>query len=87
MTEPSVERIAAVHARIARLEADLTSARAELVELESDIVSGPRTSAAVARVTAKSTNAEKVALFRKRFEGRQDVYALPWVSRRTGKKG
>lgn len=36
-------------------------------------------------MSASSSSAEKVALFP--GAGRDDVYALPWESRRTGKKG
>ncbi len=55
----------------------------------SRVATGAADNEAVARgaVTKDSSPAEKLALFRNRFVGREDAYALPWVSRRTGKKG
>jgi len=38
-------------------------------------------------VSQSSSSSEKVALFRSLFVGRDDVYATPWSSQRTGKKG
>lgn len=40
-----------------------------------------------ARVDTSSRAAEKVALVRSLFRGREDVYALHWESARTGKSG
>ena len=91
-------RLTAARDRVARLKLDLAEARAELQVLE-DVASkalqvvGIHTRAddeavaVAAAVTAESSSAEKVALFRRRFAGRADVYAQRWVSRRTGKSG
>jgi hypothetical protein len=38
-------------------------------------------------VEARSATADKIALFRTLFRGREDVYPVLWVSERTGKKG
>lgn len=84
--------------RTERLERELSEIRALLGELERR---GPTTSMPAAApqadlgagadggpsVTRDSPPAEKLTLFRARFRGRDDVYALPWESRRTGKKG
>lgn len=40
-----------------------------------------------ARLDSGASAAEKVALFRSLFRGREDVYALRWESARTGKSG
>ncbi len=55
----------------------------------SRVAIGAAANEVVARsaVTKDSSPADKLALFRNRFAGREDAYALPWVSRRTGKKG
>lgn len=55
----------------------------------SRVAIGAAANKVVARsaVTKDSSPADKLALFRNRFAGREDAYALPWVSRRTGKKG
>jgi hypothetical protein len=38
-------------------------------------------------ISADSPAEAKIALFRSRFAGREDVYALRWESARTGKSG
>jgi len=38
-------------------------------------------------LTADSSSAEKIALFRNLFRGREDVYAVFWTNERSGKKG
>lgn len=77
--------------RVRLLEQQLELARAEFERLESAADSLRTESGSAARlsatVTALSSPAEKLALFRARFVGRHDVYALPWVSRKTGRKG
>lgn len=94
-------RLSAARDRVRRLERELAAARAELREIERasepDVplsaqptrTAGLRLASPTAHspVTKDSSPAEKLALFRRRFAGRDDAYALPWVSRRTGKKG
>jgi superfamily II DNA or RNA helicase len=41
----------------------------------------------IASVTKDSSSAEKIALFRYLFKGREDVYAIRWESRKSGKSG
>jgi len=41
----------------------------------------------IASLTADSTSAEKIALFRDLFRGRDDVFAVYWVNEGNGKKG
>src|SRR6266576_4620938 len=38
-------------------------------------------------LTTDSATADKIALFRNLFRGRDDVYAVFWSNERTGKKG
>ena len=90
------DRLAAARERVRRLERELVSARRDLAEIEQE---GTAQTEPAARsfsrngsehapaVTAQSSPEQKLALFRARFAGRADAYALPWVSRRTGKKG
>jgi superfamily II DNA or RNA helicase len=75
--------------RILRLERELSEARRELATLESGASHGGEAASigGAPAVTATSSTVDKIALFRSRFAGRDDAYALPWVSRRTGKKG
>ncbi len=42
---------------------------------------------AIASVTGESSAAEKIALFRRLFAGRTDVFPLRWENRNTGKSG
>lgn len=93
-----MNEIETARARVAALEHELASSRELLRSLERERSNasalGPSpandedfSAAAVGRVTARSTSAEKLALFRARFIGRDDVYALRWISSRTGKSG
>ena len=87
------EQLRLAQERVRRLEQELASARRDLDELVSAAASPDRVPSAqraaipASTVSASSSSAEKVALFRARFSGREDAYALPWESRRTGKKG
>jgi superfamily II DNA or RNA helicase len=86
-------RIEQERARIAELERELRLARVRLRHVESE----PLTVAEAApdRVLAARgepggrapTAAEKVALFRSLFRGREDVFPKLWVNRSTGRKG
>ncbi|XPP27753.1 MAG: TOTE conflict system archaeo-eukaryotic primase domain-containing protein [Leucobacter sp.] len=79
--------------RITELESQLFAARRDLdifdaqleppVSAEEETLSGK----IVPAVTASSSSVAKVALFMARFQGRSDVYATRWVSKRTGKPG
>ena len=80
MAEAAAARLAEARTRVADLER-------QLAEVES---AGPG-EAAVAptdegRLAPQSAE-EKIALFRKLFAGREDVFARMWVNKRTGKKG
>jgi superfamily II DNA or RNA helicase len=77
-------RLTAARERVARLERELAAARAAVRALESDPAISPVPGTGV---TAASSTAEKIALFRSRFVGRTDAFALPWTSRKTGKSG
>ncbi len=97
VTEDSVD-LNGLRERVERLERELAEVRAQLGELGRQTstaspiaVVAPSASSsdscAAPSVTKESPPAEKLALFRDRFAGRDDVYALPWESQRTGKKG
>ena len=55
--------------------------RACLVEEKINLSSG------AADISGDSPKEEKIALFRRLFRGRGDVYPLRWVSKKTGKAG
>jgi hypothetical protein len=75
------DAIASEELRVRRLEEELTETRARLAELKASLVVQPDS------ITTPSTAAEKVALFRSRFRGREDIYPRFWTNARTGRKG
>ncbi len=73
---------------IARLEREREEAQARVRSLHA-VLDGPpegveRTSPSI---SSPATPAEKVALFRRLFRGRDDVFAKLWVNPRTDRKG
>ena len=84
-----VDQLIAARERVARLERELAVARAEVRALEqaTPTRSAARPGNPQPTVTAMSSTAEKIALFRSRFAGRTDAYALRWTSRKTGRTG
>jgi len=101
--KPLEERLFAALQRLTELSQENCSLRAENVALRSRLnmaVHGSRESSATAdqgldeqlrsAFDAPSTTlskAEKVAIFRALFRGRQDTYPLRWENSRTGKAG
>jgi hypothetical protein len=86
----SMGRLSAARDRVQILERELAAAREQLHSIDYEAEQQPPSAvsrAADSDVTKDPTHGEKLALFRSRFAGRDDAYALPWVSRRTGKKG
>jgi len=98
-TAPSPSReellasIAEEEARLAKLDADQASARGRLAGLRAELATlgaEPEIRARlplVVDVPAPTSPAEKVALFRSLFRGRQDVFPTRFVSKKTGKPG
>lgn len=86
------EEIARVRARLASLEAERAELGAKLKELErqqAPLVSSdhPALSVNAPTVTAASSTKDKVALFRRLFVGRGDVFPVRWENRKTGRSG
>lgn len=87
------EEIERIRARIAdlrtermELEAaltDLLSQRASLAQIDHQSVAVRN----VPTVTTASSNTDKVALFRRLFAGRPDVFPVRWENRKTAKSG
>lgn len=82
----------ALRAELARRERELDALRGEIARLRrelavrgnSDVSSSVPAAVAVA---PKFSPEEKIALFRKRFSGREDAFAARWESAKTGKSG
>ena len=72
LTQLDMER-ANLEARLAEIEV------AEKVEKSAPLASGP--------ITTRSSTAEKVALFRSLFRGREDIYPKRWENAKTHRSG
>jgi hypothetical protein len=75
-----------VRERLAALEDERRSLQNELVSLERRVPLSGRDTITPA-VTAASRAPEKIALFRRLFVGRDDVFPLRWHNPRTAKSG
>lgn len=82
--EAILEEIAREEARIAELERAIEVSRSRLQRLHETLkaAAGPSPDVKVPR-----TPAEKIGLFRSLFRGREDVFPVRFVSRKTGKAG
>jgi hypothetical protein len=77
-------------ARIARLEVELAEARAHLLDLREKEAGSRRmrpARPAPLGTSARLSVPEKIALFRKLFRGREDVYPKFWLNEKRGKSG
>jgi hypothetical protein len=88
-SEERDREIAAVRRRLARLESEKAELEANLVRLlaEHEVVEERPAPIDVAPVTNASSPAEKIALFRALFRGREDVFPTRWENAKTGKAG
>src|SRR5216117_129181 len=76
--------------RLLRLEEELTEAQARLLSLKAALATqsdSTEMSLSGDALSTSSTVAEKVALFRSRFRGREDTYPRFWSNARTGRHG
>jgi len=85
------EEIARIRRRLADLDAERGRLERELETLEQNLTSDGRSGEplffADAPVTNSSSSAEKIALFRRLFAGRSDVFPVRWENRKTGRSG
>src|SRR5438093_5078077 len=82
------DAIAREESRLLRLEQELTEAQARLLSLKAAQSDSTEISLSGNSIlSASSTAVEKIALFRSRFRGREDVYPRFWSNTRTGRKG
>ena len=79
-----------IRARLASLEAERAELEASLAEMErrkagaQAISAGSILAANTPTVTTASPTADKVALFRRLFAGRSDVFPLRWENAKCG---
>jgi len=85
------EAIAREEAKIDRVERAIKQSRAVLESLRAELPAGRLSSPSPLLCTTAMptpvTSAEKVALFRSLFRGRDDLYPKFWSNTRTGRKG
>ncbi len=81
------ERVTTVRERLAALENERRTLQNELVSLERRPPLTTDRGASPPAVTASSPPNEKIALFRRLFVGRKDVFPLRWHNLKTGKSG
>src|SRR5271155_241181 len=79
--------IAFLRARLNELEAERSTLTERLKGLQSQAAAGSSLNSASASVNGESRAAEKIALFRRLFAGRPDVFPARWENRNTGKSG
>ncbi len=91
--EEVLEGIAQEEQLLAKLEVEQANARARLAALRAKLASSGiepaiRTNLPpTAEAQVQRTPAEKVALFRSLFRGREDLFPTRFVSKKTGKPG
>jgi superfamily II DNA or RNA helicase len=85
----ALREVDALRAENARLRALLRLDRLPAVQAPLPVVefAGQRGAGGLPYADRDSPPQQKIALFRALFVGRSDVYAAPWTSSRTGKKG
>ena len=71
---PDHDEVAAIRNRLAALRAEQAALEARLTELDTERSNGQSPASGASPVTALSSPAEKVALFRSLFRGREDVF-------------
>jgi hypothetical protein len=87
MAAPDDNEIASLLARLSELEAERGALTERLECLQSQVGTGSLLNSASASVTGESRATEKIALFRRLFAGRTDLFPLRWENRNTGKSG
>src|SRR5438552_18098615 len=76
-----------IRRRLETLERERQQLQARLNQLQQVKVDSPRPQAIVPTVTNSSAALDKVALFRRLFAGRTDVFPVRWDNPKTGRSG
>ena len=84
---PGSDEATAIRNRLAALRAEQDALEARLAALDTDRSNGQRSPLHEAPVTADSSPAENVALFRSLFRGREDLFPKRWTNARSGRSG
>jgi len=84
------DKIEAIKKRLSALEKERAELKAELATIIASSEASPPTKTPqsdTGKITATSPPAEKIALFRSLFRGREDVFPKRWTNSRSGKSG
>ena len=81
------DEAARIRERLARLAAERQALQSRLAELQTEELSEPNIGPNARTVNDRSPAADKIALFRSIFRGRDDVYPKRWENARTAKAG
>jgi hypothetical protein len=87
MVAPYFDDLDSVRARLAEVEAERGVLINRLRQLQGSQTRADEVVADQESVTAESSASKKIALFRRLFLGRTDVFPLRWENRNTGKSG
>jgi hypothetical protein len=94
MTDRAKDAAAGIRARLMSLEAERVELERQLSQLERQRQSSEHAESYATTspahppsITAASSTAEKVGLFRRLFAGRSDLFPIRWENRNTGKAG
>jgi hypothetical protein len=87
MTPPDGDEADSLRARLTELEAERSILIERLERLRGRQSPGDESPATGVTITVESSAAEKIALFRRLFSGRTDVFPVRWENRKTGKSG
>ncbi|MCY4611109.1 MAG: DEAD/DEAH box helicase family protein [Gammaproteobacteria bacterium] len=79
--------VPAIRKRLAELSAEQRELEAQLADLTRRPSLRHRSAAPGRRITRASSSAEKIALFRSLFRGREDVFPKRWINSKSGKSG
>jgi hypothetical protein len=87
MAAPNSDDLDSLRARLTELEAERGALIKRLERFGATQALGDQRAPDHAPVTVESSPSTKIALFRRLFSGRTDVFPLRWENRNTGKSG
>ena len=81
------DKINSIRQRLAALDEERAALASQLRDLERAVSPASSLGVSSASITNASSSRDKIALFRRLFGGRTDVFPARWTNRKTGKSG